>query len=343
MDNQKVATANEALLEVKNLETAFNIDGEYYNAVDDVSFSIKKGEILGIVGESGCGKSVLSLSIMHLLPAGIGKVKKGEIYFEGKRIDQLSVKEINKIRGKEISMIFQEPMTSLNPVFTIGYQLQEVLFNHQKISKQKARAEAIQLLRSVGISRAEQVVDEYPHQLSGGMRQRVMIAMAIACQPKLLIADEPTTALDVTIQAQILELLKDIQDANDMSIILITHDLGVVAEMCDNVLVMYAGKIVEKATVEDLFFDPKHPYTKLLLGSIPRLEEDVEQLSSIEGIVPSLKNMPKVGCKFANRCPFAKPECFTVTPELAPEGNNGHEVACLLYESSWPKEGKSAS
>lgn len=343
MEKQRLTASDEALLEVKNLETAFDIDGEYYNAVDDVSFSVKKGEILGIVGESGCGKSVLSLSVMHLLPKGIGKVMGGEVYFDGKRIDQLSTKEINKIRGKDIAMIFQEPMTSLNPVFTIGYQLTEVLFNHMKISKQKARIEAIQLLKSVGISRAEQVVDEYPHQLSGGMRQRVMIAMAIACQPKLLIADEPTTALDVTIQAQILELLKDIQKANDMSIILITHDLGVVAEMCDRVLVMYAGKIVEKATVEDLFFDPKHPYTKLLLGSIPKLEEEVEELSSIEGIVPSLQNMPKVGCKFANRCPFAKPECFTVTPELGPEGNNDHEVACLLYDSSWPKEGKSAS
>ena len=235
-------------------------------------------------------------------------------------------------------MIFQEPMTSLNPVFTIGYQLQEVLFNHLKISKREARQKAIALLKSVGISRPEKIVDEYPHQLSGGMRQRVMIAIAIACQPKLIIADEPTTALDVTVQAQILELLKGIQEVNDMSVILITHDLGVVAEMCDEVIVMYAGKIVERTDVDTLFHNPKHQYTTLLLGAIPKMDETEERLSSIPGIVPSLTNMPRVGCRFAHRCPRAMPECTTITPLLR-DVEQGHEVACLLFETSKPREG----
>ncbi|MHC0036704.1 ABC transporter ATP-binding protein [Pseudoneobacillus sp. C159] len=326
------------LLEVKNLETAFDIDGQFHNAVDNVSFTVKPRQIVGIVGESGCGKSVMSLSIMKLLPKGIGKIRSGEIVFDGIHLEKLTDKEINRIRGKDISMIFQEPMTSLNPVFTIGFQLQEVLFNHQKISKQEARLKSIALLKSVGISRPEKIIDEYPHQLSGGMRQRVMIAIAIACQPRLLIADEPTTALDVTVQAQILELLKEIQQVNDMSVILITHDLGVVAEMCDEVIVMYAGRIVEKTDVDTLFHDPKHPYTKLLMGAIPKMDEDVEELSSIKGIVPSLKNMPKKGCRFAERCPAAMPECLEYTPLLA-ETDKGHEVACLLYETSKAHEG----
>lgn len=329
------------LLEVKNLETAFSIEGTYYNAVDNVSFNVKPRQIVGIVGESGCGKSVMSLSIMKLLPKGIGKIRSGEIHFDGVQLDKMSDKEINKIRGKDIAMIFQEPMTSLNPVFSIGFQLQEVLFNHMKISKKEARLKSIALLKSVGISRPEKIVDEYPHQLSGGMRQRVMIAMAIACQPKLLIADEPTTALDVTVQAQILDLLKEIQQVNDMSVILITHDLGVVAELCDEVIVMYAGKIVERTDVDTLFHDPKHPYTKLLMGAIPKMDEEVEVLSTIEGIVPSLKNMPKLGCKFAARCPQAMPECTSVSPVLA-ETDDGHEVSCLLYETSKPREGVQA-
>lgn len=326
------------LLEVKNLETAFDIDGAYYNAVDNVSFTVKPRQIVGIVGESGCGKSVMSLSIMQLLPKGIGKIRSGEIRFDGINLEKLTDREINKVRGKDISMIFQEPMTSLNPVFTIGFQLQEVLFNHQKISKQEARLKSISLLKSVGISRPEKLVDEYPHQLSGGMRQRVMIAIAIACQPKLLIADEPTTALDVTVQAQILELLKEIQEINDMSVILITHDLGVVAEMCDEVIVMYAGRIAEKTDVDTLFHNPKHPYTKLLMGAIPKMDEDVEELSSIKGIVPSLKNMPTHGCRFAARCPQAMPECTVKTPALA-ENEPNHEVACFLYETSKALEG----
>lgn len=333
---------NEApLLEVKNLETAFNIDGEFYNAVDKVSFAVKPRQIVGVVGESGCGKSVMSLSVMQLLPKGVGKIRGGEIVFEGVHLEQLSEKEMNKIRGRDISMIFQEPMTSMNPVFTIGFQLQEVLFNHTKISKAEARQKSVALLKSVGISRPEKIVDEYPHQLSGGMRQRVMIAMAIANQPKLLIADEPTTALDVTVQAQILELLKSIQEVNDMSVIMITHDLGVVAEMCDEVIVMYAGRIVERADVDTLFYNPKHPYTELMMGAIPKMDEDKEELSSIKGIVPSLKNMPATGCRFANRCPKAMPECTSITPQLG-EIEQGHEVACILYEASMPKEGVKA-
>ncbi|WP_099354217.1 ABC transporter ATP-binding protein [Fredinandcohnia onubensis] len=325
------------LLEVKGLKTGFNIDGEIYHAVDGVSFSVKSRQIVGIVGESGCGKSVMSMSVMKLLPIGVGEITDGEVVFQGNNIENLSESEMNKIRGKDVSMIFQEPMTALNPVFTIGFQLSEVLLNHFDISKQEARERCISLLQSVGISRPEKIVDEYPHQLSGGMRQRVMIAMAIACQPKLLIADEPTTALDVTVQAQILDLLKEIQEKNDMSVILITHDLGVVAEMCDEVIVMYAGKIVERTDVDTLFYNPKHPYTKMLLDSIPKMEEEEETLGSIEGIVPSLKNMPRVGCRFAERCPVATDECKRITPELA-EVESGHEVSCLLYKTSYPLE-----
>lgn len=337
--SEKLSQRKEApLLEVKKLEAAFNIDGKDYNAIDNVSFKVKPRQIVGIVGESGCGKSVLSLSILQLLPKGIGKVKAGEIIFDGVNLEKMSESQINKIRGREISMIFQEPMTSLNPVFSIGFQLQEVFFNHLKISKSEARLKSIALLKSVGISRPEKIVDEYPHRLSGGMRQRVMIAMAIACRPKLLIADEPTTALDVTVQAQILELLKDIQEINDMSVILITHDLGVVAEMCDEVIVMYAGKIVERTDVDTLFYNPKHPYTKLLLDAIPKMDEAEERLSSIQGIVPSLTNMPTDGCRFVNRCPKAMPECYSLTPILANIGQ-GHEVACLLYKASKPREG----
>lgn len=325
------------MLEVKDLKTGFDIDGEFYHAVDGVSLTVKPRQIVGIVGESGCGKSVMSLSIMKLLPKGIGKIAGGEVIFQGKNIEHLSENEMNSIRGKDISMIFQEPMTSLNPVFTIGFQLEEIMLNHMNITKKEARTMAITLLTNVGISRPDKIVDEYPHQLSGGMRQRVMIAIAIACQPKLLIADEPTTALDVTVQAQILELLKGIQEKNDMAIILITHDLGVVAEMCDEVMVMYAGKVVERTNVDNLFYKPQHPYTKLMMASIPRIDDAVDELATIKGIVPSLKNMPKVGCRFVDRCPSATPDCKTVTPVLA-EVEEGHEVSCLLYESSYPKE-----
>ena len=338
MSTKKTLHKEAPLLQVKNLQTAFDIDGTDYNAVDNVSFKVKARQIVGIVGESGCGKSVMSLSIMKLLPKGSGKIKSGEVIFDGLNLEKMSESQINKIRGKDVSMIFQEPMTSLNPVFTIGYQLQEVLFNHTKISKHEARQKSIALLKSVGISRPEKLIDEYPHQLSGGMRQRVMIAIAIALQPKLLIADEPTTALDVTVQAQILELLKEIQAVNDMSIILITHDLGVIAEMCDEVMVMYAGRIVERTDVDTLFHNPKHPYTSLLLGAIPKMNGQEERLSSIKGIVPSLINMPKKGCRFAHRCPKAMPVCYTITP-LLEDVEQGHEVACLLFETSKPSEG----
>ncbi|MBM7659766.1 peptide/nickel transport system ATP-binding protein [Bacillus mesophilus] len=326
------------VLEIKDLKTGFRIGGKYYNAVDGVSFSVKPKQVIGIVGESGCGKSVMSLSIMGLLPKENGKIVNGEILFQERDLAKLKDKEINKVRGKDIGMIFQEPMTSLNPVFTIGFQIQEALLNHTDLTKKEARLKSIALLKSVGISRPEKIVDEYPHQLSGGMRQRVMIAIAIACQPKILIADEPTTALDVTVQAQILELLKEIQEVNDMSVLLITHDLGVVAEMCDEVIVMYAGRIVEKTDVDTLFHDPKHPYTKLLMGAIPKMDEEVEELSTIKGIVPSLINMPEVGCRFADRCPQATAECKTITPQLA-EVTPGHDVSCLLYDVSYPREG----
>ncbi|WP_042356486.1 ABC transporter ATP-binding protein [Bacillus rubiinfantis] len=338
MNRKKAIPRETPLLEVKKLQTSFDIDGTDYHAVDQISFRVNPRQIVGVVGESGCGKSVMGLSIMQLLPKESGRITAGEIIFDGFHLENMTDSQMNKIRGREISMIFQEPMTSLNPVFTIGYQIQEVLLNHLKISKREARQKVIALLKSVGISRPEKLVDEYPHQLSGGMRQRVMIAIAIACQPKLLIADEPTTALDVTVQAQILELLKEIQSVNDMSIIMITHDLGIVAEMCDEVIVMYAGNIVERTDVNSLFYQPRHPYTNLLLGAIPKLAEESDRLSSIQGMVPSLINMPKAGCRFANRCPQASPECFTVSPVLA-EVSQGHEVACLLYETSKRGEG----
>jgi peptide/nickel transport system ATP-binding protein len=340
MDKKPVEST--PLLEVKNLQTAFSINDSWHNAVDDVSFQVGRKRIVGVVGESGCGKSVLSLSVIGLLPKVNSQIRSGSVLFNGKNLTRLSEDEMNDVRGKDISMIFQEPMTSLNPVLTIGYQLQEVLFNHMNISKAEAREKSIALLKSVGISRSEKLIDEYPHQLSGGMRQRVMIAMAVACQPKLLIADEPTTALDVTVQAQILELLKDIQESNDMSIIMITHDLGVVAEMCDEVIVMYGGKIVEHTDVDTLFYAPKHPYTKALLHSIPRMEDDVEVLNTIKGIVPSLVNMPRTGCRFVNRCPHAMEDCSSVTPVLR-QDSQGHDVACLLYKNSYPSKGVKTS
>lgn len=340
MDKKPVEST--PLLEVKNLQTAFYINDSWHNAVDDVSFQVGRKRIIGVVGESGCGKSVLSLSVIGLLPKVNSQIRSGSVLFNGKNLTHLSEDEMNDVRGKDISMIFQEPMTSLNPVLTIGYQLQEVLFNHMNISKAEAREKSIALLKSVGISRSEKLIDEYPHQLSGGMRQRVMIAMAVACQPKLLIADEPTTALDVTVQAQILELLKEIQESNDMSIIMITHDLGVVAEMCDEVIVMYGGKIVEHTDVDTLFYAPKHPYTKALLHSIPRMEDDVEVLNTIKGIVPSLVNMPRTGCRFVNRCPHAMEDCSSVTPVLR-QDSQGHDVACLLYKNSYPSKGVKTS
>lgn len=323
------------VLDINNLHTGFQIDGELHHAVVDVNLNVKPKEVVCVVGESGCGKSVMSLSIMQLLPKINSEISKGEIIFNGEDLTQKTDEEMNKVRGKDISMIFQEPMTALNPVFTVGSQLLEVLFNHTDMSKQEARERAVDLLKQVGIPRPEKVIDEYPHQLSGGMRQRVMIAISIALNPKLLIADEPTTALDVTVQAQILELMKAIQEKEDMAIMLITHDLGVVAEMADKVIVMYAGKIVETANVVDLFTKPKHPYTKSLLSSIPRMDEQKNKLNTIDGIVPSLKKMPQVGCRFADRCPKAFDDCTKVTPQLA-KVSNDHDARCLLYDACYP-------
>ena len=319
-----------SLLEVKDLKTYFYTDAGVAKSVDGVTFSVERGKVLGIVGESGCGKSVTSLSIMRLVDPTTGRYEGGSILFDGQDILKLPEKEMQKLRGNKISMIFQEPMTSLNPVFTIGYQIEESLMLHKGMDKKAARARAIELLEMVGIPEAAKRVDEYPHQLSGGMRQRVMIAMALAGDPELLIADEPTTALDVTIQAQILDLLKELQEKLHMSIIFITHDLGVIAEMADEVAVMYAGEIVEKAKTRELFDDPKHPYTVGLMDSIPDINQEVERLTTLEGLVPSLYDMPK-GCHFAPRCKYACPECeekHVVLTDL--EG--GRQVRCRRYE-----------
>ena len=319
-----------SLLEVKDLKTYFYTDAGIGKAVDGVTFSLDKGKVLGIVGESGCGKSVTSLSIMRLVDPATGRYEGGSILFEGQDILKLPEKEMQKLRGNRISMIFQEPMTSLNPVFTIGYQIEESLILHKEMDKKQARERAVELLELVGIPEARKRVEEYPHQLSGGMRQRVMIAMALAGDPELLIADEPTTALDVTIQAQILELLKSLQQKLGMSIIIITHDLGVIAEMADEVAVMYAGDIVEKAKTRELFDDPKHPYTIGLMNSIPDVEEDVDRLRTLEGLVPSLYDMPS-GCRFAPRCPFACEECEKQRIELT-DLEGGRQVRCRRYE-----------
>ena len=320
-----------SLLEVKDLKTYFYTDSGVAKAVDGVTFSLDKGKTLGIVGESGCGKSVTSLSIMRLVDPATGRNEGGSIVFDGQDLLTLPEKEMRKLRGNRISMIFQEPMTSLNPVFTIGDQISESLKLHKGLDKKAARNRAIELLELVGIPEAGKRVDEYPHQLSGGMRQRVMIAMALSGDPELLIADEPTTALDVTIQAQILQLLKDLQEKLHMSIIIITHDLGVIAEMADEVAVMYAGDIVEKAPTRALFDDPKHPYTIGLMNSIPDINDHVSRLRTLEGLVPSLYDMPS-GCRFAPRCQFCCPECeahrinLTTLPD-------GRQVRCRRFEA----------
>jgi len=318
------------LLEVNDLQTHFISDSGVVKAVDGVSFKVSKGETLGIVGESGSGKSVTSLSIMGLLKDTPGKVVGGEILFEGEDLVNLSESEMRKIRGNDIAMIFQEPMTSLNPVFRIGRQIEEAIILHIKLSKKEARERAIEILTAVGISRPETIVNDYPHQLSGGMRQRVMIAMAMACNPKILIADEPTTALDVTIQAQILDLMRDLTETSDTAILLITHDLGVVAEMCDRVVVMYGGRAVEESDVYSIFANPKHPYTQGLLASIPKIGDRVERLQSIPGNVPIPSRMPE-GCKFAPRCPFAMDICWEKEPELK-EVSEDHSSRCWLHE-----------
>lgn len=319
---------NDILLEVKQLKTYFFTEDGIVPAVDDVSFNIHKGETVAIVGESGSGKSVTSLSIMRLIEEP-GKIVGGEINFEGINLITVPKTKMREIRGNRIAMVFQEPLTSLNPVFTVGNQLAESIKLHQKKSKKEARKIGIEMLRKVGIARPDKVYDQYPHALSGGMRQRVMIAMALSCSPKLLIADEPTTALDVTIQAQILRLMRDLIKELDTSILLITHDLGVVAEMADTVVVMYGGQVVEKADVFTLFKEPKHPYTKGLMDSSPKIHEWNEELVSIPGTVPSPFEFP-IGCKFADRCPHVMNKCKEEIPSLI-EIRNGQEVRCWLY------------
>jgi oligopeptide/dipeptide ABC transporter ATP-binding protein len=317
----------ERLLEVNNLKTSFrDKDGHFVPAVDGITFHVNQGETLGIVGESGCGKSVTMLSVMRLLDIPPARVEAESVKLLGQDLLAQSEKAMQGIRGNLMSMIFQEPMTSLNPVFTIGDQIAETLELHQKLHKAKAHAKAVEMLRKVGIPSAERRALDYPHQLSGGMRQRVMIAMALACNPKLLIADEPTTALDVTIQAQILDLIRDLRQEMGMSIVLITHDLGVVAETADRVVVMYAGKIVEEAGAIDLFERPNHPYTEGLLHSIPRLDKQSDRLHVIKGVVPHPMHMP-LGCRFNPRCPYAKERCYTESPPEVDIGE-GHRVSC---------------
>ena len=319
------------LLSVKNLSTEFPVKKGIVRAVEDVSFDVDQGEILAIVGESGSGKSVTSLSIMGLL-AEPGHVAGGSLEFEGKDLATLSEKQYRELRGNDMAMIFQEPMTSLNPVYRVGNQIVEAIRTHEKVGKKEARERAIDLLRKVGIPSPEKRIDDYPHQMSGGMRQRVMIAMALACNPKLLIADEPTTALDVTIQAQILDLLRRLRDDTGMAVLLITHDLGVVSETADRVVVMYCGQVVEEAEVRTLFDHPMHPYTLGLLKSIPRLEDDdSKRLYMIKGMVPNPLEMPP-GCHFSDRCDSCMDICRTKVPELVDV--DGHKVRCFLYESA---------
>jgi peptide/nickel transport system ATP-binding protein len=314
------------LLEVRGLRTWFQTDRGLFRAVDGISFEVGRGRTVGLVGESGCGKSVTSLSLMGLVASPPGQVSAEAIRFEGDDLLGMSPQARRLLRGGRMSMIFQEPMTSLNPVHTIGRQIVEAIRAHSDMSPEQAKARAIEVLELVRIPSAAQRFDDFPHHLSGGMRQRVMIAMALACEPALLIADEPTTALDVTIQAQILELLRDLQQRLGMAILIITHDLGVIAELADEVIVMYAGRIVESAPVQALFADPQHPYTIGLLGSIPRLDVDRERLSTIEGTVPSPANQP-AGCRFAPRCPFADARCHAEEPPLRELGT-AHRVAC---------------
>lgn len=317
---------NEKVLEVKNLKTYFYTDEGEIPAVDGVDFSLERGETLAIVGESGCGKSVTSLSILRLIATPPGKIVDGEILYNGRNLLKLSEKEMRSVRGNDISMIFQEPMTSLNLVFTVGKQIMESLIYHQNMTKEQARERAIEMLRLVDIPNPEKCINNYPHNLSGGMRQRVMIAMALACNPKVLIADEPTTALDVTIQAQILKLMAELQKKTETGIILITHDLGIVAQIARNVMVMYAGEAVEYADVRSIFKDPRHPYTIGLLKSIPSIHETQDELYTIKGMVPSPKNLPK-GCLFAPRCEYATERCLQERPPLVDIGE-GRKLRC---------------
>jgi peptide/nickel transport system ATP-binding protein len=321
----------ETLLDIRGLKTWFKTDDGMVRAVDGVSLHLDRGETLGIVGESGCGKTVTARSVLKLIDMPPGRFESGQILWRGRDVIPLAPEEMDKIRAREIAIIFQEPMTSLNPVYTVGYQIAEVLRQHENLTRKQAIAGAVDMLRLVNIPNPQKRVHDYPHQFSGGMRQRVMIAMALSCKPKLLIADEPTTALDVTIQAQILELMQEMKDKLGMSIMLITHAMGVVAETCQRVVVMYAGKVVEEAPVEALFGNPRHPYTQGLIRSIPRVDRAAarkERLEAIPGTVPSLLN-PPVGCRFAARCKYAMDICVREMPPLKEVGP-GHRVACVL-------------
>jgi peptide/nickel transport system ATP-binding protein len=320
----------EHILELKDLKTWYRTDNGIAKAVDGVSFSLAPNRIIGIVGESGCGKSVTALSIMRLVPMPPGYFAEGDILWKGRSIVKASEAEMRKIRGNEIAMIFQEPMSSLNPVFTCGDQIMEQILNHRDVSKSEARRQAVELLNLVGIPNPSERIDSYPHEMSGGMRQRVMIAMALSCGPELLIADEPTTALDVTVQAQILELIGRLRQERGMSVMLITHDFGVVAELCEEVVVMYASRIAESGTVRHIFENPLHPYTRGLLKSIPRLGAKQERLNVIEGNVPSATRLPD-GCRFAGRCPLADDHCRKEQPPLR-EYEAGHQAACWKIE-----------
>ena len=324
--------SEEVILKVRDLVTAFDTEAGLIRAVEGVSFGVRKGETLGLVGESGCGKSVTALSIMRLLPKPTGNIMNGRIIFNGKDIVSLPAEEMHHIRGFGISMIFQEPMTALNPVHRIGDQIGEVFqLHYPEMDEKEIVDQSVEMLKKVGIPEPVRRMEEYPHQLSGGMRQRVMIAMALAGKPDILIADEPTTALDVTIQAQILNLIKALQQETDMAVIFITHALGVIAEVCDEVLVMYAGTVAEQASAVELFGNPKHPYTQGLLTSIPRLEgKRKTELSTISGMVPSLYDLPD-GCRFQNRCPYAMSACETEPPALRVVGNPDHVASCYLY------------
>lgn len=319
------------LLEIKNLETAFRIKDDYFNAVDKVSLDLYSNEVLAIVGESGCGKSTLATTVMGLHNENLTR-STGEVLYDGKNLIELSEEEMNKIRSKEIGMIFQDPLSSLNPLQRIGKQIEEALIYHTELNKEEREARVIELLNQVGIPYPERCARQYPHELSGGMRQRVVIAMALSCKPKIIIADEPTTALDVTIQAQILDLLKELQDEIHAGVILITHDLGVVAEMADRVAVLYAGEVVELGTASQIFKNPKHPYTRSLLKSIPQLDGDgSDELYAIEGMVPSIKNLDRTGCRFAARVPWLSEDTHEEHPELH-EVEEGHFVRCTCYK-----------
>jgi oligopeptide/dipeptide ABC transporter ATP-binding protein len=317
----------ETALEIRGLRTEFRVGGRWYPAVRDLSLSVAKNETLAIVGESGSGKSVTALSILRLLPQAGARIGAGEIQFNGRDLVQLSEREMSTVRGNSIAMIFQEPMTSLNPTMTVGEQIAEAITIHRKVSRAEAMAEALRLLREVKIPSAESRLHDYPHQFSGGMRQRVMIAMALACRPKVLLADEPTTALDVTIQAQVLMQLDELKEAYGMSVLFITHNLGVVAQIADRVAVMYAGEVVELANVDALFAQPTHPYTEALLRAMPRADRATDNLEPIPGSVPAVTAMP-AGCAYAPRCPYRQPSCEEERPELLPLNDTGHLVRC---------------